>query len=480
MKSGKDVVKPPRKSKQRNSLKALLPDRDTLLKILDHMYDELFVINAEGVIIYVNRACERHYGVQPSEMIGKTVEECTEQGFWYPPISPIALRDPKIATYEQVSNTGLKLVATVTPVFDKEGNLEMVVENLRDLPKLEEIKSNLEETQNLLSRYKQEVQTLRQEELHQDFVVQSKKMKEILKLSQQVAKVDSSVILLGETGTGKSLLAKYIHRVSSRKNESFITVNCASIPDQLIESELFGYAPGAFTGANPKGKIGLLGLADGGTLFLDEISEIPLHLQAKLLQILQEKQYFPVGSTKINTIDCRVLAATNQDLSQLVDQGKFRKDLYYRLNTIEIEVPPLRKRKKDLVKLIQFFINRYDRKYKMEHNLTPDALAILSQYTWPGNVRELEHIIERMVVTSSSQTISAEHLPNLHNRDAIKFSEGVDEDVSLDEAMIQAEMCIVSEAYRNLKSSYKVAKALKITQSRAYRLLKKHGLSDSP
>jgi PAS domain S-box-containing protein len=468
---------PSQKEKQEKPLRALLPDRDTLLKILDHMYDELFVINAKGVIIYVNRACERHYGVQPHEMIGKTIEECTEQGFWFPPVSPIALRDPKIATYEQVSNTGLKLVATVAPVFDKDGNLEMIVENLRDLPKLEEIKSDLKETLNLLSRYKQELQTLRQEELYQDFVVQSEKMKDVLKLSRQVAQVDSSVILLGETGTGKSLLAKFIHRMSSRKNESFITVNCASIPDQLIESELFGYASGAFTGANPKGKIGLLGLADGGTLVLDEISEIPLHLQAKLLQILQEKEYFPVGSTKIITIDCRILAVTNQDLRQLVDQGKFRKDLYYRLNTIEIEVPPLRKRKKDIVKLAQFFINRYDKRYKMEHQLTPEALDRLSDYTWPGNVRELEHVIERLVVTSPTQTISTEDIPTMHTKKTTKFSENLDENISLDEALIQAEEHIVSETYRKLKSSYKVASALKISQSRAYRLLKKHGLS---
>lgn len=451
-----------------------LPDRDTLLKILDHMYDELFVINSDGVIIYVNRACERHYGVQPDKMIGKTVTECTKKGFWYPPISPIALRNPKIATYEQATNTGRKLVVTVAPVFDDKGNLEMIVENLRDIPKLEEIKNDLKETQGMLLRYKQEVQQLRNEELYQDFIVQSEAMKDILKLSRQVAQVDSSILILGETGTGKSLLAKYIHRVSHRKNEPFITVNCASIPDQLFESELFGYSPGAFTGAHPKGKIGLLDLADGGTLFLDDISEIPLHLQAKLLQIVQEKQYFPVGGIKINAVNCRILAATNQDLSQLVHQGKFRKDLYYRLNTIEIEVLPLRKRKEDLIQLIQYFINKYDRLYKMEHHLSSEALTILNQYSWPGNVRELEHLIERIVVTAPTQTISVKHLPPLLTKESTSYSKDLDEDVSLDEALMQAEKYIISESYQKLKSSYKVAEALKISQSRAYRLLKKH------
>ena len=453
-----------------------LPDRHTLLKILDHMYDELFVINNKGVIIYVNRACERHYGVQPHEMIGKTVAECTEKGFWYPPISPIALRNPKIATYEQATNTGRKLVATVTPVFDDKGNLEMIVENLRDIPKLEEIKNDLEETHRLLSRYKQEVQKLRNEELHQDFVAQTEAMKSTLKLAKQVAQVDSSVLILGETGTGKSLLAKYIHRVSHRKDGPFITVNCASIPEQLLESELFGYSPGAFTGAHPKGKIGLLELADGGTLFLDEISSIPLHLQVKLLQILQEKQYIPVGGTKFHLVDCRILAATNQDLSRLVHQGKFRKDLFYRINTIEIEVPPLRKRKEDLIQLVHYFINKYDSLYKMEHNLTPETLTKLSQYSWPGNVRELEHLIERLVVTAPNQTIRVDHLPALLAKDPVVFSTDLDQTVSLDEALFQAEKCFISNAYRTLKSSYKVAEALKISQSRAYRLLKKHEL----
>ena len=263
------------KSEKSTDRSVSLPDRESLLKILDHMYDELFVINSDGVIIYVNRACERHYGVQPDKMIGKTVTECTKNGFWYPPISPIALRNPKIATYEQATNTGRKLVVTVAPVFDDKCNLEMIVENLRDIPKLEEIKNDLKETQGMLLRYKQEVQQLRNEELYQDFIVQSKTMKDILKLSRQVAQVDSSILILGETGTGKSLLAKYIHRVSHRKNEPFVTVNCASISAQLLESELFGYSPGAFTGAHPKGKIGLLDLADGGTLFLDDICRKP-------------------------------------------------------------------------------------------------------------------------------------------------------------------------------------------------------------
>lgn len=465
---------PPLKKSKKTSVQTLqLPDRDTLLKILDHMYDELFVIDRNGMIIYVNRACERHYGVQQHEMIGKTVTECTEKGFWYPPISPIALRNPKIATYEQATNTGRKLVATVAPVFDDKGNLEMVVENLRDITKLEQVKNDLKATKRLLTRYRREVQQLRNEELHQDFLANSEPMKKILRLAKQVAQVDSSILILGETGTGKSLIAKFIHRVSHRKDGPFITVNCASIPEQLLESELFGYSPGAFTGADPKGKMGLLELADGGTLFLDEISDIPIHLQVKLLQVLQEREYRPVGGTKHHSADFRVIAATNQDISELVQQGEFRKDLFYRINTIEIEVPPLRKRKEDLSQLAQYFINKYDKLYKMEHHLTPEAQTILSQYHWPGNVREMEHLIERLVITAPNQSILPEHLPPYLTEES---PADLDEASSLDDALQRAEKYMISNAYMMLKSSYKVAENLKITQSRAYRLIKKYGL----
>ncbi len=451
------------------------PDRGTLLKILHHMYDELFVINGDGVILYVNQACERHYGVKPEEMIGKTVAECTQKGYWYPPISPIALKTQKTATYEQTTNTGRKLLATVTPVFDREGNLEMVVENLRDIPKLEEIKNDLKATRRLLLRYKQEVQNLRDEELYYDFVAHSKPIREVLHLSRKIADVDPSVLIVGETGTGKGVLAKYIHRTGSRKNGPFITVNCAAVPDQLLESELYGYAPGAFTGADPRGKMGLVELADGGTLFLDEIADIPLHLQAKLLQMLQERKFIAVGGTRYRTVNCRILSATNRNIHELMKSDGFRKDLYYRLNTIEIKVPPLRERKEDIFPLIQFFLNKFCGRYKKERKFSEEAISVMTGYSWPGNVRELENMVERLIITTQAPIISLENLPLSLTTKRNPLSGPARKKGSLDEALLAVERDLVLEARKNWGSSYKVARALNISQPRAYRLMKKHG-----
>lgn len=453
----------------------IYPDRTTLLKILDHMYDELYVINHKGECIYVNRASLKHYGISPAEIIGQNVWETSEQGYFSPPIGPIVLESKKIATFEQQSNTGRKLVVTATPVFDNDGGLEMVVENLRDITTLDQVKNDLRSTKQLLYRYQRELEELRKEDLRLDFIAQSKVMKDILGLAQLVAKVDSTVLITGPTGTGKGVLAKYIHSLSNRRNSPFITVNCAAIPEQLLESELYGYEKGAFTGANPKGKLGLFDVARDGTLFLDEIAEISLQLQAKLLQVLQEKTYRPLGSSKIKDVKCRILAATNQRLDQLVARGQFRSDLYYRLKTIEIDIPPLTERQDDLAPLIQFFLNRFDRQYNSDHYFTPEALEVLSSYTWPGNVRELEHMIERLVVTTPQSAISKDHVPA-----AIRAVEDAgiywndDDDLAFDQAMANMEKAIIKRSFDKWGSSYKVARALKISQSKASRLIRKH------
>lgn len=439
------------------------------------MYDELYVINQQGECIYVNRASLKHYGISPEEIIGQNVWETSKQGYFSPPVGPIVLRSKKTATFEQTSNTGRNLLVTATPVFDDVGDLEMVVENLRDITTLNQFKNDLISTKKLLYRYQRELEALRKEDLRLDFIAQSKVMQDILTLAVMVAKVDSTVLITGQTGTGKGVLAKYIHSLSKRKNDPFITVNCAAIPEPLLESELYGYEGGAFTGANPKGKLGLLDVAGDGTLFLDEISEISPHIQAKLLQVIQEKKYLPVGGNKFKSVKCRIVAATNQILLQLVDRGQFRSDLYYRLKTIEIDIPPLRERREDLIPLIQFFLNKFDRQYSTEHYIQPEAIDALCAYSWPGNVRELEHLIERLVVTTPQSAVSLDHLPApLRGADPPQMLWSDDQDIPLDQAMMNTEKTIIRRAYHKLGSSYKVARALKISQSRAHRLIKKY------
>jgi PAS domain S-box-containing protein len=467
----------PKKSRIANTATAadIYPDRTTLLNILDHMYDELYVINQKGECIYVNRACLKHYGIAPEEIIGQNVWESSDKGYFSPPVGPIVLKSKKIATFEQESNTGRKLLVTATPVFGDRGELVMVVENLRDVTYLEQVKNDLRSTKQLLHRYQRELEELRKEDLRLDFVAHSKVMKDILSLVLLVAKVDSTVLITGATGAGKGVLAKFIHSKSNRRSDPFITINCAAIPEQLLESELFGYERGAFTGAHPKGKLGLLEVTGDGTMLLDEVADIPLQLQAKLLQVLQDKQYFPIGSNKLKPVNCRILAATNRNLGKLVEQGLFRSDLYYRLKTIEIDIPPLSERPDDLIPLIQFYLSKFDRQYGSEHYFTPEALDTLTNYNWPGNVREVEHLVERLVVTVPQSAITLEHIPlALRSSDARRPLWADDRDVALDSALEILERELILRARRRWGSSYQVAKALHISQSRAHRLIRKY------
>ncbi|MDP4160590.1 MAG: sigma 54-interacting transcriptional regulator [Bacillota bacterium] len=449
-------------------------DNAILLSILDHSYDEIFVTDKNGVTIYVNEACKRNYGIEPKGLIGQKAGQMCFEGYCFPPITPVILREKERVTLEQETITGKKIVTTAEPVFDENGELELIIMNVRDIYQIDEVKHDLAKTLELVKKYKQEVEELRRKELqNHDLVARDKVMLELIELVQRIAPVESSVLILGESGTGKGVIAKHIHKLSSRKEGPFITINCAAIPDQLLESELFGYAPGAFTGADKKGKVGLIELAAGGSLFLDEIAEIPLNLQSKILHVLQEFKFSPVGGRGSKKVDCRIIAATNSDLNEAVKQGKFRADLYYRLNVIELEMPPLRNRPGDILPLIYFFLNKYDKRYKTSHQFDQDCLDVLLKYQWPGNVRELEHIVERMVVTNPQGILKLKDLPkslrsNLHVANMNTCS------TSLKKALEEVEKNLVIDAFQQYKTTYKVAKVLKISQSTAWRLISKY------
>ncbi|GAB4256877.1 sigma-54 interaction domain-containing protein [Thermincola ferriacetica] len=451
-------------------------DYDTLKKILDNSHDEIYVTNADGIVIYVNNACERHYGVKASDIIGKRSEELSKMNYWAPRVSPIVLKRKRSFTLEQKTCTGKTLLTTATPIFDSNGNIEYIVENSRDITESEGIRHELEKSLRLLKRYKTEVEVLRKREMAiPDIMHQSKQMEGILRLARRVAAVDSIVLLLGESGTGKSLLAKYIHKNSPRKNGPFITVNCASIPQELMESELFGYSRGAFTGANEKGNIGLIELAAEGTLFLDEIGELPLKMQAKLLQVLQDNQYFKVGGREIKKVNCRIITATNRNLQQMVEKGEFREDLYYRLNVFEIEIPPLRFRKDEIEPLVNYFLEKYNKKYKQNHRISEKCMQAFLNYDWPGNVRELQNLIERLVVVSPGPVIDDIDLPKSFQSTQKSLPPDLTKNsASLGDAISQLEKEIIQKAYQELGSSYEVAKALHISQSKANRLIRKY------
>lgn len=453
-------------------------DFETLKKILDNSHDEIYVTNANGIVVYVNNASEKHYGVKASEIIGKKSREISEKKYWGPRISPIAIDKKMSITLEQQTCTGKTLLTTATPVFDPEGNIELIIENSRDVTEAEGIKHELEKSTQLLKRYKKEVAVLRKLETSiPDFICQSGKMDSLMHLVKRIAPVDSTVLLLGESGSGKSHLAKYIHNHSPRKDGPFITINCASIPSELMEAEMFGYSKGAFTGANVKGNIGLIELANEGTLFLDEIAELSPRMQAKLLQVLQENQYYKVGGREIQQVNCRIIAATNRNLQEMIKKEDFREDLYYRLNIFELILPPLRDRIEEIIPLADHILDKFNKKYKFEHRFSQSCYDLFMKYSWPGNIREMENIIERLTVVTQAPIIDEFDLPySFHTSESHQESIPTisSRPLSLDDAVSNVEKNLVLQAYKELGSSYEVAKTLNISQSKASRLIRKY------
>jgi PAS domain S-box-containing protein len=452
-------------------------DADFYRMILEASHDEIFVSDGKGVTLFCNKTFEKNYGMERSEIIGKTVWHLTNNGYCDHSPIPIVIQKKKEITIDQETATGRKLIITATPVINDSGEIEMIVENCRDITEIEKIKIKLEKTTRQMEMYKTEVESLKKRGMNfgDTLISKSKKMKAIVDLVHRISNIDCTILILGESGTGKTAMAQYIHRNSSRKNNPFITINCAAISPTLLESELFGYAPGAFTGAKKEGKIGLVELADGGTLFLDEIGEIPIDLQSKFLQLIQDHKFTPIGGVKAKTIDIRIISATNQNLAELVKKKIFREDLYYRLKVLDIEIPPLRERMEDIEALIYYFLEKYNEKYGLNHELSSECINIMLKYLWQGNIRELQHVIEQLVITASHKLIKEHDLPAYIYMDLSKdFKTNFDMSISLDAALGEVEKELITKAYNHFGSSYKVADALGISQSKANRLIRKY------
>lgn len=306
-------------------------------------------------------------------------------------------------------------------------------------------------------------------------------------LARKVCSVKSTVLILGESGVGKEVFAKAIHEVSEEPNAPFISINCGAIPASLFESELFGYERGAFSGADNKGKKGKIELAKGGTLFLDEVGEMPLEMQVKLLRVLQERKYYRVGGEKEIDIDFRIIAATNRDLQELMKEGKFREDLYYRLNVVSLHIPPLRERKEDIIELTHYFLNDFSLSYQRPiHEFPPEVIHELLRYDWPGNIRELRNIVERLIVFATDGVIKREYLPfstngiSFENTPKIASNVRKESDVTilpLQEEMDQHEKKVIEKALKILDGNkLECAKQLGITRATLYNRLKRLGL----
>lgn len=446
--------------------------RENVDIILDAMHEELLIADNQGVVLKVNPTFEQVYGISIEEATGSTVFQLEEAGYFAPSIVALVLRRKSEVTMPQKTRRGEDILVTAIPIFDEEKNIKFVVSFSRDITEITRLQARFCQLNNKVEKYEREIQRLRKKANgEQKILSESPEMEEIMATINQVADFDVNVLLLGASGVGKTMLAREIHKRSRRCCGPFVDINCAAIPDTLLESELFGYEEGAFTGAGKGGKKGLVEMAEGGTLLLDEISEMPMTLQAKLLKTIQDKEIVRVGGTKTVAVDFRLLTATNKDLEQMVDEGSFRRDLYYRLNVVSLNIPTLKERQKDIVPLSQFFLKEFNERYDKEKEFHPNALEAFMEYHWPGNVRQLANVIERVAVTTNENVLTCQMLPPSLTCSE-KSKKDVEGDLTLALEAFEGE--IIRGAYEKYKSSTEVGKALNISQPTAYRKIKKY------
>ena len=435
--------------------------------------DDMMLSDAEGVILWVSENYEKNFGFAHGSIVGKSAFDLEQDGTFDPCITAEVLRQKKKITTTQTINRVHKNVMTVgIPLFDKAGALKYAVcFNTVSMEQINVIQQNYRNLQNSLQQYTQEIAELRIRATSTSIVVKSAAMQRLWTLIQNTANTKANILITGETGVGKSAIAKAIHNMSSRANGPFIEVNCAVLHENLIESELFGYEKGAFTGAASGGKIGKIELANHGTLFLDEIGELPHHIQSKLLQLIQEKTIERLSGTRRIELDFRLLVATNRNLEEEVQRGLFRSDLFYRLNVIRIHIPPLRQRPEDILPLAHQFLERFCGEYGKQLALSPRFVSFLEQYPWPGNVRQLENLMERLVITAQDPILDVTALP-------VEFTGG-DTPLpaptgTLAERMDAFEGQIIRDSYRRCGTTVAVAKELGISQATAARKITKY------
>lgn len=384
---------------------------ERLNAIIEHSFDGIFITDAKANVIRINHAYEVITGLKKEEVLGKNMADLVRNKLISESGSLQVIKTKQPVTLQQCFRSGKEALVTSSPIFDADGNFIMIVTNVRDLTEIYNLKAVVQEKTATMDRLAMELEHLQTTaEENQEIIAKDETTLAAMLLANRVASMDTTVILLGETGVGKEVMARYIFQHSHRAKNSFIKVNCGAIPENLIESELFGYEGGAFTGANKNGKIGLFELANKGTLFLDEIGELPKDMQVKLLRVLQEQEILRVGGTKPVKIDVRIIAATNRNLEEMVSDGTFREDLYYRLTVFPISIPPLRMRKKDIVPLALSFLEKLNQKYQLKKYFTDLSMQLLHEYDWPGNIRELKNIVERAIIISPSDSIKPEDL----------------------------------------------------------------------
>jgi PAS domain S-box-containing protein len=469
-----------------------VPDNTTLQflnryleAIFDSSSDGIWVCDGKGKVLSINTASAKLNGIKPSEVVGKNVNDLLDDREFDKSVTAKVIASGRQETVMQfISRTKRFLLSTGTPSLDKNGNIDLIVINERDMTELNMLRKQVEESQKANEKFTEELSELSLLELERNSIIaESSRMRQILQMSLKLSHLGASnILILGESGTGKGLLAKLIHKNSKRRKKAFVEINCAALPENLLEAELFGYEKGAFTGAGNKGKIGLFELANNGTLFLDEIGDMPLALQAKLLKYLDNQEIRRVGGTESIKISCSIVAATNQNLQSLVRKKEFREDLYYRLNSFTLELPPLRERSDDISGLILHYLAEFNTKYGCSKTLSPNGMRMLQSYSFPGNIRELKSIIENGVVLSDAShidefiqaSVGGELPVARHN---FIQSDNPAESLHLHTRLAETEKRCLQRVRKQYSTTREIAAVLGISQPSVVRKLKKYNIT---
>ena len=445
-----------------------------LLSVLDSVQDAIIIDDENGSTLWLNKAAEELYSVKKEDIIGQNVMDLEISGIFSPSVAKMALEKKKSVSILHSNKEGKKLLTTGTPILGENNKIKKVISTSRDITELIQLKNRIEDVQTALDELKSQKKVF-----YGDIIANSPTMFNVLQLTKRLAQIDSTVLITGESGVGKGVIAKLLHETGKRKNYALVKVNCGAIPDNLLESELFGYESGAFTGSKKEGKKGLFEMAQNGTIFLDEISELPLHLQVKILQVIQDKEIQRVGSVDTISVNVRIIAATNKDLQGMVNEGKFREDLYYRLYVVPINIPPLRERQEDIIPMVRHFLQKYNKKFNDKKRIDPNTIAMLIKYHWPGNVRELENIIERLIITTKNSTILPDNLPTyiFENTRNTRGEITLSPIMNLKKALEETEKQILKNAAEKYKTTRQIAKALGVSQPTIVRKMQRYGIN---
>lgn len=439
--------------------------------ILDLSFDQITIADGDGVFTKISKSCETYFGAKEENMIGVSAFELEKNGIFDISVTAEVVRKKEKVTLIQRTGANKTLMVTGIPLFDDKGNMYKIINISKDITENQRLSQQLSNAQSDLQWFQKELNK-RQGIYNSNINYKSPSMNKIMDLIYHICDLDATVLLLGETGVGKGYIAKVIHESSIRKEQPFVPINCGAIPENLLESELFGYEGGAFTGATKDGKRGLFEIAGEGTIFLDEIGDMPMNLQVKLLHVLDERKVFRIGGEKSIEVKGRIIAATNKDLKKLMEEEKFREDLYYRLNVVPINIPPLRERKEDIPALIKMFLNNYNKEHGTSKTISEKGYNILIEYDYPGNIRELENIVERLVITTFDDLVKDKQILEIVEP-LNKICIDSDEIIPLREAVEQVERKMLIAAFKEYKTTRKVAAALGIDQSTVVKKAKK-------